>query len=70
MQRVSADLKARMPEAKCFSRVNLYYMVRFFKLYMPVEIVHQLGEQLDPVGTVPVMRKQVRPVFSNSMGAS
>lgn len=46
MQRVSADLKAWMPEAKCFSRVNLYYMVRFFKLYMPIEIVHQLGEQL------------------------
>lgn len=46
MRRVSADMKAWMPEAKCFSRVNLYYMVRFFKLYMPIEIVHQLGEQL------------------------
>ena len=29
MQRVSADLKSWMPEAKCFSKVNLYYMVRF-----------------------------------------
>ena len=33
MQRVSADLKTWMSEAKCFSRVNLYYMVRFFNLY-------------------------------------
>ena len=46
IQRVSADLKSWMPEAKCFSRVNLYYMVRFFKLYPPMSIVHQLGEQL------------------------
>lgn len=46
MQRVSADLKAWMPEAKCFSRVNLYYMVRFFNLYAPVKIVQQVAEQL------------------------
>ena len=46
IQRVSADLKTRMPEVKCFSRVNLYYMVRFFKLYAPKQIVHQVGEQL------------------------
>lgn len=46
IQRVSSDLKTRMPEVKCFSRVNLYYMVRFFKLYAPKQIVHQLGEQL------------------------
>ena len=46
MHRVSSDLKAWMPEAKCFSRVNLYYMARFFKLYTPRIIVHQLGEQL------------------------
>ena len=45
MQRVSADLKAWMPEAKCFSRVNLYYMVRFFNLYAPVKIVQQVAEQ-------------------------
>lgn len=46
MQRVSADLKVWMPEAKCFSRVNLYYMVRFFNLYAPVKIVQQVAEQL------------------------
>ena len=46
IQRVSSDLKIRMPEVKCFSRINLYYMVRFFKLYAPQQIVHQVGEQI------------------------
>ena len=45
MQRVSADLKSWMPEAKCFSKVNLYYMVRFFNLYAPMPIVQQVAEQ-------------------------
>lgn len=45
MHRVSADLKAWMPEAKCFSRINLYYMVRFFNLYAPAQIVQQVVEQ-------------------------
>lgn len=45
MNRISADLKAWMPEAKCFSRVNLYYMVRFFNLYAPAQIVQQIAEQ-------------------------
>ena len=47
MHRVSEDLKCWMPGAKCFSRVNLYYMVRFFKLYVPAAIVQQLAEQID-----------------------
>ena len=38
MQRVSADLKTWMPEAKCFSPTNLKYMRRFFKLYSPASI--------------------------------
>ena len=46
MQRVSADLKAWMPEAKCFSTTNLKYMRRFFNLYHPSGIGHQLGDQL------------------------
>ena len=45
MQRVSADLKSWMPEAKCFSKVNLYYMVRFFNFYAPMPIVQQVAEQ-------------------------
>ncbi len=45
MHRVSADLKVWMPDAKCFSRVNLYYMVRFFNLYAPAQIVQQVVEQ-------------------------
>lgn len=46
MQRLSADLKVSMPDVSCFSRVNLYYMARFFKLYVPPKIVQQVAEQL------------------------
>ena len=46
MQRVSADLKAWMPEAKCFSPTNLKYMRRFFKLYCPAPIGQQVADQL------------------------
>ena len=46
MQRVSADLKAWMPEAKCFSVTNLKYMRRFANLYFPSAVGHQLGDQL------------------------
>lgn len=46
MQRLSADLKVSMPDASCFSRVNLYYRARFFKLYVPPKIVQQVAEQL------------------------
>ena len=46
MQRVSADLKTWMPEAKCFSPTNLKYMRRFFKLYCPAPIVQQVADRL------------------------
>ena len=54
MQRVSADLKAWMPEAKCFSVRNLQYMRLFASIYggsgithqVGAQIVHQLGDQL------------------------
>ena len=47
MQRVSADLKTWMPEAKCFSPTNLKYMRRFFKLYCPAPIGQQVADQLE-----------------------
>lgn len=59
MQRVSADLKVWMPEAKCFSRVNLYYMVRFFNLYAPVKIVQQVAEQSTPTSAESQIVQQV-----------
>ena len=46
MQRVSADLKTWMPEAKCFSPTNLKYMRRFFKLYCPAPIGQQVADRL------------------------
>ena len=56
---VSADLKTWMPEAKCFSRVNLYYMVRFFNLYAPVKIVQQVAEQSSPTSAESQIVQQV-----------
>ena len=46
MQRVSADLKAWMPEAKCFSVRNLQYMRLFVELYGTREITQQPVAQL------------------------
>ncbi len=58
MQRLSSDLKVAMPDAACFSRVNLYYMVRFFKLYSPGPIVQQVAEQIEHRGeSVPIVRQ-------------
>ena len=50
MQRVSADLKTWMPEAKCFSPTNLKYMRRFFKLYCPAPIGQRVADQLEVKG--------------------
>ena len=46
MQRVSADLKTWMTEAKCFSVRNLQYMRLFASIYGGSEITHQGGAQL------------------------
>ena len=47
MQRVSADLKAWMPDAKCFSVRNLQYMRLFVELYGTREITQQPVAQLE-----------------------
>jgi len=46
MQRLSEDIRREIPDAGCFSRVNLYYMKWFFELYCMRPIVPQAGEQL------------------------
>lgn len=46
MQRLSVDIRREIPDAGCFSRVNLYYMKWFFELYCMRPIVPQAGEQL------------------------
>ena len=46
LQRLGIDLRAAMPEAKCFSYTNLRYMRYFFKLYAEVPICHQDGDKL------------------------
>ncbi len=44
MQRLGADLRREMPGAGCFSRINLYYMCWFHKLYCSPSDVPQVGE--------------------------
>ena len=46
LKRLSVDLKMQMPEAKCFSARNLYYMRYFFELYANAVILPQLGAKL------------------------
>lgn len=50
MQRVSADLKVWMPEAKCFSVRNLQYMRLFVELHGTREIAQQVVAQLENAG--------------------
>lgn len=45
MQRVSADLRAWMPEAKCFSVRNLQHMRLFVELYGTRKIAQQVVAQ-------------------------
>ena len=60
MQRVSADLKTWMPEAKCFSVRNLQYMRLFASIYGGPEITHQVGAQLGlVVGTTHQVGAQI-----------
>ena len=50
LQRLSADLKTRMPEAGCFSPRNLQYMRLFFKLYAEQPIAQQAVARLEAGG--------------------
>lgn len=44
---LSIDLTRELPDAKCFSRTNLYYIKKFYLLYSQINtIVHQLDGQL------------------------
>lgn len=51
MNRISADLRAWMPEAKCFSVRNLQYMRLFVELYGTREIAQQPVAQLAGTGS-------------------
>lgn len=43
MKSLSADLRREIPDAKCFSQTNLYYIRKFYSLYSQLdEIFHQL----------------------------
>lgn len=44
---MSLDLTEMIPNVKGFSPTNLRYMVRFYELFQNIEIVPQVGEQMD-----------------------
>ena len=72
LKRVSFDLKAKMPEAGCFSPRNLYYMRDFFKLYATMPILHQDGAKLEIVGESEAQKQIGQQVFdeiSHQVGA-
>ena len=47
MQNLSRDMKALLPEAKCFSETNLKYMRYFYELYpLSESISPQLGDEM------------------------
>ena len=45
LQKVSLDLKTRMPDAGCFSPTNLKYMRYFWRLYSPFLSSPQVGDE-------------------------
>ena len=59
MQRISEDIRREIPNAGCFSRINLYYMRWFFELYCMRPIVPQAGEQL---------KEQLEPIVPKAGG--
>lgn len=47
MQNLSRDMKALLPEAKCFSETNLLYMKNFYRMFPDkIEITPQVVEQM------------------------
>ena len=48
LKRVSFDLKAKMPEANCFSPTNLKYMRWFWQLYAPFVLSPQVVDKSEP----------------------
>ena len=48
LKRVSFDLKAKMPEANCFSPTNLKYMCWFWQLYAPFVLSPQGVDKSEP----------------------
>ena len=47
---LSRDLKGAMPEAKCFSERNVYYISRFYRMYSPIlpQLGAKSGGQISP----------------------
>ena len=68
MQRVSADLKAWMPEAKCFSVRNLQYMRLFVELYGTREIAQQPVAQLESGKSTQQVVAQIKAVAARAAG--
>ena len=51
-KKLSADLQHEIPDAKGFSRTNIFYMVKFYKLYAE-ETIPQAEGQFDFTEIIP-----------------
>lgn len=57
---LSADLRTMLPNIKGFSRTNLFYVIKFYKLYAEIKVVPQVGGQLkENVAFVPQAEGQM-----------
>ena len=55
---LSADLRKELPDARGFSRTNIFYMSKFYRLYSD-ETVPQVGGQPNSTETVPQVGGQI-----------
>lgn len=69
LQRLSEDLKAKMPDAGCFSPTNLKYMRYFWRLYSPFLPGPQVGDGL-PDEIRPQVGDELKPGISKNGGGA
>jgi len=64
---LSADLRKELPDAKGFSRTNIYYMSKFYRLYTE-EIIPQVEGQLENSELIPQVGGQIEDIFAIPWG--
>lgn len=59
---LSADLRKELPDAKGFSRTNIFYMTKFYRLYAE-ETIPQVEGQIEYAEIVPQVGGQIAEVI-------
>jgi len=69
MARISRDLQNQMPNAKCFSARNLYYIENFYLLYAGGVILPQVGAKLEckPISPQAEANKAILPQVGGNL---